>query len=389
MNVISKDVIVVGGGAAGLMCAIEAGKRRRSVLVLEHTERLGKKILVSGGGRCNFTNLHVQPENYLSANPDFCKSALSRYPPADFIGLIEKHRISYHEKKLGQLFCDGSSRQIVALLEEECKAVRVEIRLGCKVRSIRKALSFQVETSQGLFSSDSLVIATGGLSFAKLGATDFGYRIAKEFDLKVTGLRPALVPLKFREPAGFGALSGISIDAVARCGNQSFRENILLTHRGLSGPAILQVSSFWREGESIEIDLLPGQSAESIFSNEHGNKTLSTVLSQLMPKRFVQHWRRSQSIPDQPLKQFSKIELGVIARRLHHWKITPQGTEGYPKAEVTLGGVSTSELSSKTMESRSVPGLYFIGEVVDVTGWLGGCNFQWAWASGHAAGQYA
>ena len=378
----------MGGGAAGLMCAIAAGRRGRRVLLLEHAERLGKKILISGGGRCNFTNLHVQPENFLSANPDFCKSALSRFTPSDFIGLVEKHRIPWHEKKLGQLFCDGSSRQIVGLLEAECRAACVEILLGCKVLSIRKNRAFQVETNRGLFSSNSLVIATGGLSFAKLGATDFGYRIAKEFDLKATALRPALVPLEFREPAGFGALSGISLEAVAHCGAQGFREHILLTHRGLSGPAILQISSYWREGENIEMDLLPGQSAVSLLSNKPGNQTAGTVLSRHLPKRFVQHWCHSQSIPNKPIRKYTGPELETITRQLHHWKITPQATAGYQKAEVTLGGVSTAELSSKTMEARSVPGLYFIGEVVDVTGWLGGYNFQWAWSSGHAAGQY-
>ncbi len=386
MDAIKKDVIIVGGGAAGLMCAIEAGRRGRSVVVLEHAERLGKKILISGGGRCNFTNIHTQPKNFLSDHPDFCKSALSRYTPADFIALVEKHRIPYHEKKLGQLFCDQSSRQMVELLEEECKTSRVEIRLGCKIHSIHKNLSFQVETSQGLFSSDSLVIATGGLSFAKLGATDFGYRIAKEFNLKVTDLRPALVPLELQEPAGLSALSGISIDAVVHCRRQSFRENILLTHRGLSGPAILQISLYWQEGESIEIDLLPERSAESIFLGEHGAKTLSALLSQYLPKRFVQHW--CSALANKFIKEHTKAEREVIMQRLHHWKVAPHRTEGYPKAEVTLGGISTEELSSKTMEARAVPGLYFIGEVVDVTGWLGGYNFQWAWASGHAAGRY-
>jgi len=386
MDAIRKDVIIIGGGAAGLMCAIEAGKRGRSVVVLEHAERLGKKILISGGGRCNFTNIHTQPENFLSDHPDFCKSVLARYTPADFTALVEKHRIPYHEKKLGQLFCDRSSRQVVELLEEECKASCVQIRLGCRIHSIRKNPSFQIETSQGLFSSNSLVIATGGLSFAKLGATDFGYRIAREFNLKVTDLRPALAPLELREPDGLSTLSGISIDAVAHCRGQSFRENILLTHRGLSGPAILQISSYWQEGESIEIDLLPERSAESIFLGEHCNKTLSALLSQYLPRRFVQYWCGDQS--NKSIKEYVKAEREVIMQRLHHWKIVPHRTEGYPKAEVTLGGIRTTELSSKTMEARAVSGLYFIGEVVDVTGWLGGYNFQWAWASGHAAGRY-
>jgi predicted Rossmann fold flavoprotein len=384
------DVIVIGGGAAGLMCAIEAGKRGRSVLVLEHAERLGKKILISGGGRCNFTNVNAGPENYLSANPHFCKSALARYTPADFIALVEKHRIPYHEKKLGQLFCDVTSRQIVELLQAECEAAKVEIRLNCQVKEMTKNTSFQVQTNQGAWQCDSLVIATGGLSFPKIGATDLGYRIARQFGLKLVATQPGLVPLTFgaEEQTAFGPLSGISIDATASANETQFRENILFTHRGLSGPAILQISSFRKEGETITLDLLPDRPAvELLAANRQTNKELKTVLGQYLPQRFLQEWC-ARFAPSRPMNRYSMQELEGIARRLHHWEIKPAGTEGYGKAEVTLGGVDTGELSSKTMEARRVPGLYFIGEVVDVTGWLGGYNFQWAWAAGHAAGQW-
>ncbi len=396
-----KDVIVIGGGAAGLMCAIEAGKRGRSVLVLEHAERLGKKILISGGGRCNFTNVDAGPENYLSANPHFCKSALARFTPADFVALVEKHGIAYHEKKLGQLFCDVSSRQIVEMLEKECAAARVEIRLSCKVTDVRKNIVFEVETSEGRFESDALVIACGGLSFPKIGATEFGYRIAERFGLKLTEVRPGLVPLTYgpAEQKSFGELSGISIDSTATCNGTSFRENILLTHRGLSGPAILQISNYCREGDALEIDLLPDQPGLKLFGineatgeSSNGNappetKELLTLLSNHLSRRFAQEWCE-QCAPSKPINRYSLKELQAIAERLHRWGIRPHGTEGYAKAEVTLGGVDTNELSSKTMEARRAPGLYFIGEVVDVTGWLGGYNFQWAWASGFAAGQF-
>jgi predicted Rossmann fold flavoprotein len=385
-----RDVIVIGGGAAGLMCAIEAGKRGRSVVVLEHSERLGKKILFSGGGRCNFTNIDAAPERYLSANPHFCNSALARYRPADFIALVEQHHIGYHEKKLGQLFCDISSRQIVEMLQKECDAARVEIRLNCQVRNIRKILRFQVETSLGPMECDSLVIATGGLSFPKIGATDFGYRLAKQFGLAVTPTRPGLVPLLFgmEEQGVFGVLSGVSLDAVASGNGGRFRENILFTHRGLSGPAILQVSNYRDADGAITLDLLPEKSAlELLLAQRQTNKELKTVLAQFLPQRFVQAWCE-RCAPSRPLNRYSTAELEDIAARLHAWKIQPSGTEGYAKAEVTLGGIDTAELSSKTMVSRRVPGLYFIGEVVDVTGWLGGYNFQWAWASGHAAGQF-
>jgi predicted Rossmann fold flavoprotein len=382
-------VVVIGGGAAGLMCAIEAGKRGRSTVVLEHADRLGKKILISGGGRCNFTNLNAGPDNYTSGNPHFCTSALARFTAADFIALVEKHGIAYHEKKLGQLFCDFSSRQIVELLQKECAAANVEIRLDCHVRQVTKPLSFQVETDQGVFECDSLVVATGGLSFPKLGATDLGYRIAQQFGLKVNSTQPGLVPLLFGpgEHAAFSELSGVSIDAIASGNGASFRENILFTHRGLSGPAILQISNYLEPNAPIAIDLLPDHKAvELLAANRHTNKELKNLLALQLPQRFVQSWC-AQFAPSRPMNTFSTKELDEIATRLHRWEIQPAGTEGYSKAEVTLGGVDTSELSSKTMVSRRVAGLYFVGEVVDVTGWLGGYNFQWAWSSGHAAGQ--
>lgn len=385
----SADVTVIGGGAAGLMCAIEAGNRGRKVLVLEHAERLGKKILISGGGRCNFTNLNAGPENYLSGQPHFCKSALARYTPADFLALVEKHRIAWHEKKLGQLFCDFSSRQIVEMLQSECEAANVEIRLNCRVESVRKNLRFEVGTNQGTIGSDSLVVATGGLSFPKIGATDFGYRLAKQFGLKLSPARPGLVPLLFNaeDLKSFGNLSGISVKVVTSAGGGQFRENLLFTHRGLSGPAILQVSNYCASDEEVRIDLLPDGKAEEIIAAERSSqKELKTVLGQVLPQRFVEEWC-GRFAPSKPMNRHSKTDLEAIARKLHAWRIKPAGTEGYAKAEVTLGGVDTVELSSKTMEARRVPGLYFIGEVVDVTGWLGGYNFQWAWSSGHAAGQ--
>jgi predicted Rossmann fold flavoprotein len=387
---VKHEVIVVGAGAAGLMCAIEAGRRGRSVLVLEHSERPGKKILISGGGRCNFTNLHATPENFLSGNPDFCKSALARYTPADFLRLVEQHGIAWHEKKLGQLFCDISSKQIVEMLLKECEAARVEIRLNCKVNTVRRNGGFALETNLGAFECDSLVIATGGLSIPKIGATDFGYRIAKQFGLRIIPPQPGLVPLTFAaaEQRAFAELSGISVDAKVTAGGACFREHLLFTHRGLSGPAILQISSYLGDGRAIALDLLPDQSARELLLSERGtNKELKTVLGQVLPQRFAQQWCTCCA-PSKPMNRYTLPELEEIARRLQRWELTPAGTEGYAKAEVTRGGVDTGELSSKTMESRRAPGLYFIGEVVDVTGWLGGYNFQWAWASGHAAGQF-
>ncbi|HYY59449.1 MAG TPA: NAD(P)/FAD-dependent oxidoreductase [Pyrinomonadaceae bacterium] len=390
-NSFQRDVIVLGGGAAGLLCAIEAGKRGRSVLVLEHAERVGKKIAISGGGRCNFTNLNTRPENFLSANPSFVKSALARYTPQDFIALVEKHRIAYHEKKLGQLFCDGSSREIIGMLVAECDAAGVEIRLQCKVRKVSKDSSFKLETDRGEFEARSLVIATGGLSIAPLGATDFGYRIARQFGLVVREPRPALVPLTFaaRKLEELKALSGVSIDALVAANGAEFRENVLLTHRGLSGPAILQISSYWRPGDAIHINLLPDLGAkEMLLSRRRSEMELANLLGLYLPRRFAQAWCGLYA-PSRPLSRYSNRELEEIAHRIQDWRLVPDGSEGYKKAEVTAGGVDTRELSSRTMEAGRVAGLYFIGEVVDVTGQLGGYNFQWAWASGYAAGQYA
>lgn len=384
------DVIIVGGGAAGLMCAIEAGKRGRRVVVLEHSERLGKKILISGGGRCNFTNLGVTAANYVtSGSPHFCKSALARFAPSDFIALVEKHGISYHEKKLGQLFCDFSSKQIVEMLEAECRAAHVEIRLNCRVADVRKKERFEVETNLGVVSADSLVIATGGLSFPKLGATDFGYRLAQKFGLQLVPRRAGLVPLTFGEQDQnfYAQLSGVSLDVIAKVSGAKFRENILFTHRGVSGPAILQISNYHNATDPVFLDLFPEKSAQTLLESQRSEKKeLTTVLNQRLPQRFVQAWC-VQNAPSRPMNRFTPRELESIAARLHSWEIRPAGDEGYAKAEVTLGGIDTHELSSKTLEARRFPGLFFIGEVVDVTGWLGGYNFHWAWASGFAAGQ--
>ncbi|MEA3213701.1 MAG: hypothetical protein QOE70_6758 [Chthoniobacter sp.] len=383
---LSPDVIVIGGGAAGLMCAIEAGKRGRRVLLLEHNDRVGKKIAISGGGRCNFTNLDARPERFLSGNPDFCKSALARYTPWDFVALVEKHGIAYHEKKLGQQFCDGSARAIIDLLLAECAAAVVEIRVNCQVTAVEKPERFRLATNQGELDCASLVIATGGLSFAKLGATDFGYRIARQFGLRLTAVRPGLVPLTFTpEDTAFHELSGLSLPVTARHHGQEFTENLLFTHRGISGPAVLQISSYWREGETLHFDLLPGHDDTVLAAARLSQSDLPTVLSQHWPRRFAEAWC-ARNAPAKPLAHFKTRELEAVRALLRTWPMRFSGTEGYPKAEVTLGGVETAELSSKTMEARRVPGLFFIGEVVDVTGWLGGYNFQWAWASGHAAG---
>ena len=384
-----KDVVVIGGGAAGLFCAIEAGKRGRSVVVLEHADRIGKKIAISGGGRCNFTNLNTTADNFISRNPHFCKSALARYTPADFVSLVEKHGIAYHEKKLGQLFCDGSSQQIIEMLLTEARAAGAEIRCGSTVSSVQKRETFEVATNHGAIVSQSLVVATGGLSIAPLGATDFGYRLARQFGVTIVEPWPALVPftLSHETLRELGPLSGISLDATVSCDGRQFRENILITHRGLSGPAILQVSSYWRPGFSVIVNLLPDHDALKILQ-EHENKeaTLANFLSQFLPRRFVLAWC-ALDFPSHPLKRYTPRELADIAEKLNRWEIMPAGTEGYRKAEVTAGGISTTELSSQTMAVKNVPGLYFIGEVVDVTGQLGGFNFQWAWASGYAAGQ--
>jgi hypothetical protein len=389
-SLLEKDVIIIGGGAAGLFCASEAGKRGRRVLVCEHAGQVGKKIAISGGGRCNFTNLHTSAANFISANPHFSKSALARYTPADFVALVERHAIAYHEKKLGQLFCDGSSRQIINLLLAECQEAGVEIRCNCRVRRVERADKFLLETDQGVFTSPSLVVATGGLSIPQLGATDFGYQIARQFGLKIEPTRPALVPLTLpaETQAELVALSGISLDARASLREAEFRENILVTHRGLSGPAILQISSYWQTGESISLDLLPDADARSVLrEHQHSEIELTNLLGQYWPRRFAQAWCKLYA-PAKLLRQFTEREIETLAEKLQSWEITPAGTEGYKKAEVTAGGVSTSELSSRTLEATRVPGLYFIGEVVDVTGQLGGYNFQWAWASGYAAGQF-
>ena len=387
-------MVVIGAGAAGLFCAIEAGKRGRKVLVLEHAERIGKKIAISGGGRCNFTNICAGPENFVSANPHFCKSALARYTPADFISLVEKHNIAYHEKKLGQLFCNGSSQQIIDMLLRECRDAGVEIRCGCQVRSLRKdnasANGFMMETNQGTFAASSLVIASGGLSIAPLGATDFGYCTARQFGLRIEETRPALVPftLPSQVQSQLTSLSGISLDALVSSGGKKFRENILITHRGLSGPGILQTSLYWQTGAPIFINLLPDEDVFNLLkSKQSSDIELANMLARHLPRRFAGAWCNLYAA-SRPLKQFSDKELSDISRKLQRLEITPAGTEGFKKAEVTAGGVATSELSSQTMEVKSVPGLYFIGEVVDVTGQLGGYNFQWAWASGFAAGQY-
>jgi predicted Rossmann fold flavoprotein len=375
-----------------LFCAIEAGKRGRKVLVIECADRIGKKIEISGGGRCNFTNLYASPQNYISANPHFCKSALARYTPQDFIELVEKHRIAYHEKKLGQLFCDKSSSSIINMLLAEAKAAGVEIRVNCIVHKVEKsAASFTVETSLGNFESESLVISTGGLSIPKIGATDFGYRLAKQFGLSIHQTTPALVPFTFNATKleELKSLSGISVDALVSCRDAQFRENILLTHRGISGPAILQISSYWQQGDTLSIDLLPDKDArEILFANHQSEIHLANLLSEYLPRRFA-HTFCALYIASKPMKRYTANELEAIAQKLKDWRLKPDGTEGYGKAEVTTGGVDTNELSSKTMETRHVAGLYFIGEVVDVTGQLGGYNFQWAWASGFAAGQNA
>ena len=384
------DVIVIGGGAAGLFCAIEAGKRGRKVVVLEHAERVGKKIGISGGGRCNFTNIHTTSENFVSANPYFCKSALARYTPADFIALVQKHNIGFHEKKLGQLFCNEGSGRIIDMLLNECGDAGVEVVCRSTVRRVAKRERFEVELDDRTLLSQSLVIATGGLSIAPLGATDFGYRIARQFGLKIEETKPGLVPLTLTSEVlqQLAPISGVSVDASVSSNGKEFRENVLVTHRGLSGPAILQISSYWKPGTPIEIDLLPDQDALKLLREHETSETsLAKLLSQFLPKRFAQAWCEL-NFPSKPLNQYTPRQLSAIATKLHHWRVIPSGTEGYKKAEVTGGGVSTNELSSQTMESRNVAGLYFIGEVVDVTGQLGGYNFQWAWASGYVAGQY-
>ena len=387
------DAVIIGAGAAGLMCGGTAGQRGRKVLLLERSPNVGQKILISGGGRCNFTNLRVEPKNYLSDNPHFCRSALSRFTPLDFIKLIEKHGIAYHEKAPGQLFCNDRAHRIVDLLKAECKAGGVTIKTGCAVKRIEKKDVFSVQTDSATYTAPALVVATGGLSYPGAGATGFGYEIAAQFGLAVIACTPALVPLSY-QPADvkrYGNLSGISISAAVATGRTTFTDSILFTHKGLSGPAILQLSSYWTPGEPITLDLLPHlRLNEAIlkWKSERPNAALKTLLREHLPERLAHCFLDLHGQQNRPVRQLTERDAAALARIFHHWQIQPGGTEGYGKAEVTRGGIDTRELSSKTFESRKVPGLYFIGEVLDVTGWLGGFNFQWAWASGHCAGLF-
>ena len=379
------DAIIIGGGAAGLFCAIEAGKRHKKVLVIEHNAEVGRKIIISGGGRCNFTNIHTRPENFISQNPHFCKSALSRYTPQDFVELVKKHKIAFYEKKLGQLFCRENSRLIVDMLLRECRDARVEIKTGCTVANVAKNERFEVETDHGVFEAKKLVVACGGLSFPKIGASDLGYRIARQFKLKIVEMRPSLVALVL-EGKSYEQLAGVSIGVGVTAGKQSFRENIVFTHRGMSGPAVLQISNYWRRGEAVSFHLTPETDAVKLLSaNRTSRKNLSNFLGEILPQRFAEVFAAGEC-ENKPLYQMNDREIESFGQRLNDWQVKFRETEGYDRAEVTIGGVSTGELSSQTMETKKVPGLYFIGEVVDVTGWLGGYNFQWAWASAHAAG---
>ncbi|HET6215788.1 MAG TPA: NAD(P)/FAD-dependent oxidoreductase [Acidobacteriaceae bacterium] len=374
----------MGAGAAGLFCAMHAGRGGRRVLLLEHAPRIGKKILISGGGRCNFTNLQTTAENFLSANPHFAKSALARYTPTDFLELVEKHQIPWHEKKLGQLFCDRAATDIVSMLEQECAAAGVTIHVATSVREVTHNDGFHLSTDRGVFSGRSLVIATGGLSIPKMGATPFGYQVAQQFGLTLQPCRPALVPLTFatEDLNRYADLAGVSTEVVVSAGAGRFREKLLITHRGLSGPAVLQVSSYWQPGQPLVVDLAPDQLWTAGFLAQRTPVGARTALRDLLPHRLADRWLELQ-----PLSAWTNRGIEAAERALHSWTLNPAGTEGYEKAEVTAGGVDTAELSARTMESRRLPGLYFIGEVVDVTGHLGGFNFQWAWASGAAAGR--
>jgi predicted Rossmann fold flavoprotein len=385
------DVIIIGAGAAGLMCAMVAGQRGRRVLLLDHGAHAGAKILISGGGRCNFTNTGTVPERFLSDNPHFCRSALRRYGPQDFIGLMQRHKIAYHEKTLGQLFCDGSAREVVAMLLAECEAAGVTLRLGHRVTSVAKGDGFSITTDQHSFVGASLVLATGGLSIPKMGATGLAYDLARQFGLRVTDRRPGLVPLTFAEDllAMTRPLSGVAFDSEISLGRQRFREAALFTHRGLSGPAVLQISSYWRDG-ALAIDLLPGLDALAFLLGQKRGRPkveLRTVLGEKLPQRLAQMLAAEVDIPSSRMADIPDRVLRALAARLAAWRITPNGSEGYAKAEVTAGGVDTRDLSSQTMQANAVPGLFVIGEAVDVTGWLGGYNFQWAWSSGYCAGQ--
>jgi predicted Rossmann fold flavoprotein len=383
----SFDALILGGGAAGLMCAIEAGKRGRRVAVLEHADRLGKKILISGGGRCNFTNLHCRPEDFLSSNSHFAKSALARYTPQDFIAWVEKHNIPYHEKTLGQLFCDRSARDILGMLEAECEHAGVSIFLNTNIQNVEQATEFIARAPNAEFKAPALVVATGGLSIPKIGATSFGYNLARQFGLAIREPWPGLVPLILSEEDcdRYRDLAGISADVIASCNGQQFREKMLITHRGLSGPAILQISSYWQPSQPIQLDLAPSAEVTAAFRDPRTPRNLNTLRTELrkfLPQRFADRWLEAHAPTS-----WTNPALADFEKQMHAWAITPTETEGYEKAEVTAGGVDTSELSAKTMEARKVPGLFFIGEVVDVTGHLGGFNFQWAWASGAAAGR--
>ncbi len=381
---IETDVVIIGAGAAGLLCAIEAGKRGRRVVVLDHARKPAEKIRISGGGRCNFTNLRTSPQNYLSQNPHFCMSALARYTPHDFIALVEKHNIAYHEKTAGQLFCDHSSQQIINMLLEECRQAGVKIQLNAEIQQVTKPdESFHV----GDYRCQSLVVACGGLSIPKMGATNLGYRIARDFGLSIMPTQPALVPFTLSEAqlAVWQPLAGVSLQANVKCGKQQFQEGLLFTHRGLSGPAILQISSYWQPGSGLDINLAPGHDAAAeLIRAKAANQSAVSVLTTMLPKRLAQQLAGNTRLAATPDRQ-----LAQLGEAVNRWHIVPNGTEGYRTAEVTLGGVDTNELSSKTLEARKVANLYFIGEVLDVTGHLGGYNFQWAWASGYVAGQYA
>jgi predicted Rossmann fold flavoprotein len=381
------DALVLGGGAAGLMCALEAGKHGRRVAVIERAERAGNKILISGGGRCNFTNIHCRPENFISANPHFAKSALARYTPSDFIALVEKHRIPYHEKTLGQLFCNRSARDIMDMLEGECRDAGVRLFVKTSIQEVLRTTEFVVRAGEMEFRAPVLVVAAGGLSIPKMGATGLGYDLARQFGLAIREPRPALVPFVFDAEyrAQYCDLAGVSADVAVSCGNQQFREKMLITHRGLSGPAILQISSYWKPGAAVAIDLAPGSDVTAVLREPKAPRNITEMRSALhnfLANRFANRWLDLHAPA-----AWSNAGLTDLERVVHNWKVIPAGTEGYAKAEVTAGGVDTDELSAKTMESRKVPGLFFVGEVVDVTGHLGGFNFQWAWASGAAAGR--
>ncbi len=383
------DALIIGAGAAGMMCALTAAQRGRKVLLLDHSAKLAEKLRISGGGRCNFTNLNARPEHYLSQNPHFCRSALARYTPQHVIAMLDRHGLKYQEKTLGQLFCEDGSEAIIAMLKAECDKAGVRWCRPCEVQEIGRSDAFYVTTSSGKFRAESLVIATGGISIPQIGATPFGYKVAEQFGVPMTRIKPGLVPLTFHPEqwAPYAELTGVSLEAVVSFGKRSFRENLLFTHRGLSGPAILQISSYWEAGQPLSIDLLPDLDMHAAFAEQRGSKMLlGNFLAQYLPKRLADivatQWRENK-----PLNQYGEKDLRALADQLKGWQITPTGTVGYNKAEVTCGGVDTRALSSKTMECTGVPGLYFIGEVMDVTGELGGYNLQWAWASGHAAGE--